>query len=75
MSTNKPVFTLRMNENVLEKIKIIAEKSKRSTSMQVEYAVEAFIKDYEKVNGVIKIEDNGIKYLKNIAEESQEYDT
>ncbi len=49
--TNKPVFTLRMDEEILNKIKIIAQQSKRSTSMQIEYAVEKFIQDFEKVNG------------------------
>lgn len=51
--TNKPVFTLRMDEDLLRKIKIIAQHSKRSTAMQIEYAVEKFIQDFEKVNGSI----------------------
>lgn len=52
--TNKPVFTLRMDEELLRKIKIIAQHSKRSTSMQIEYAVEKFIQDFEKVNGSLE---------------------
>lgn len=52
--TNKPVFTLRMDEELLKKIKLIAQHSKRSTAMQIEYAVERFIQDFEKVNGTIE---------------------
>ena len=52
--TNKPVFTLRMDNEILDKIKTIAEISKRSTSMQIEYAVQQFIYEYEKVNGKIE---------------------
>jgi Ribbon-helix-helix protein, copG family. len=53
--TNKPVFTLRMDDELLKKIKAIAQLSKRSTSMQIEYAVEKFIQDYEKVNGSLDV--------------------
>ena len=54
---NKSVFTLRMENELLNKIKLIADLSKRSTSMQIEYAVEKFIQDYEKVNGELKMEN------------------
>ncbi|WP_157244021.1 Arc family DNA-binding protein [Paenibacillus elgii] len=57
MATNKKVFTLRLNENNFEKIKIIAEKNKRSIAMQIEYLIEQHIEKYEEENGSIKIND------------------
>ncbi|MFB0842105.1 Arc family DNA-binding protein [Paenibacillus oleatilyticus] len=57
MTTNKKVFTLRLNENNFEKIKIIAEKNKRSIAMQIEYLIEQHIDKYEKENGTIQLND------------------
>ncbi|MCM3268811.1 hypothetical protein [Paenibacillus elgii] len=57
MATNKKVFTLRLEENNFEKIKIIAEKNKRSIAMQIEYLIEQHIEKYEEENGSIKIND------------------
>lgn len=61
MATSKPVFTLRVNNKILKKIKIIAKDSKRSTAMQIELALEEYIKDYEKIKG--KIDINAINEL------------
>lgn len=36
-------FTMRINSELLEKIKIEAEKSKRSTAKQIEYILEQYI--------------------------------
>lgn len=55
MSTAKPIFTLRVEHIVLKKIKIIAKENKRSTAMQIELALEEYIKDYEKIKGKIDI--------------------
>lgn len=57
MATNKKVFTLRLEENNFEKIKIIAEKNKRSIAMQIEYLIEQHIEKYEEEHGSIKIND------------------
>lgn len=54
MATDKRVFTLRLQENNFNKIKKIAELNKRSTAMQIEFIIELFIKDYEKLNGKIE---------------------
>lgn len=53
MATNKRVFTLRLQDENFEKIKVIAEKSKRSIAMQIEYILEQYIERYEKENGNI----------------------
>ncbi|NPV93205.1 MAG: Arc family DNA-binding protein [Firmicutes bacterium] len=59
MTTYKRQFTLRMQEEIYEKIKYIASKERRSIAMQIEYAIEYFIASYEKERGIkIRIEDD-----------------
>lgn len=36
-------FTMRINSELLEKIKVDAEKNKRSTAKQIEYILEQYI--------------------------------
>ena len=36
-------FTMRINSDLLEKIKVEAEKSKRSTAKQIEFILEQYI--------------------------------
>ena len=43
--------TIRLEYELIEKLKIIAEKEKRSLNMQIEYSLEYFIKEYEKLHG------------------------
>ncbi|MGX4587898.1 Arc family DNA-binding protein [Paenibacillus chitinolyticus] len=57
MSTNKRVFTLRLEEENFEKIKYIAERNKRSIAMQIEYLIEQYVEEFEKKNGEIRVED------------------
>lgn len=47
-------FPLRINEDILKKIKTIAEKEKRSANMQIEKILTEYIDNYEKQNGTIK---------------------
>ncbi|TDL63217.1 Arc family DNA-binding protein [Paenibacillus amylolyticus] len=53
MATDKRVFTLRLREKNFEKIKVIADKNKRSIAMQIEYLIEQHIEEFEKEQGVI----------------------
>ncbi len=53
MPTNKKVFTLRLKDENFDKIKYIADKSKRSIAMQIEYLIEQSIDEYEKQHGKI----------------------
>ncbi|BCJ86504.1 Arc family DNA-binding protein [Effusibacillus dendaii] len=55
MATDKRQFTLRLQEENFQKIKVIAEKSKRSIAMQIEFLVEQYIAEYENEHGVIEI--------------------
>ncbi|MEX1028642.1 MAG: Arc family DNA-binding protein [Paenibacillaceae bacterium] len=57
MATNKRVFTLRLEEENFEKIKFIADKNKRSIAMQIEYLIEQHINEFEKKNGIIRINE------------------
>jgi hypothetical protein len=43
MTTDKRQFTLRLDEETFEKIKKIAEKNKRSITMQIEFILEQYI--------------------------------
>lgn len=36
-------FTMRINSELLEKIKVEAEKSKRSTAKQIEFILEQYV--------------------------------
>lgn len=48
-----PPFSLRISENLLDKIKYIAEENKRSANKEIEYILEQYVKKYEKENGAI----------------------
>lgn len=54
MTTDKRQFTLRLQEENFEKIKVIAEKNKRSIAAQIEFLIEEYIAEYERQNGTIK---------------------
>ena len=49
-------FPLRTSEELMEKIKAIALKHKRSANKEIEYALEHYVAAYEKENGTIPIE-------------------
>ena len=48
-------FSLRISEELLEKIKFIASNNKRSANKEIEFILENAVKDYEKQNGEISI--------------------
>ncbi|WP_458119314.1 Arc family DNA-binding protein [Paenibacillus sp. Z6-24] len=56
MATDKKVFTLRLHEENFEKIRVIAEKNKRSIAMQIEYLIEQHIEEYEREKGKILLD-------------------
>ena len=51
-----PPFSLRVSEELLEKIKYIASKNKRSANKEIEFVLEQYVENYEKVNGEIETE-------------------
>ncbi len=48
-----PPFSLRVSENLLDKIKHIAEVNKRSANKEIEFVLEQYVKKYESENGQI----------------------
>ncbi len=46
-------FSLRISEDLLEKVKYIAKENKRSMNKEVEFVLEKYVKTYEKENGAI----------------------
>lgn len=71
MSSNKPRMTFRTEQEILDKLKYIADQEDRSDSKQLEHILKKYIATYEKENGAIdttsskpqisinKVEQNG----------------
>lgn len=49
-----PPFSLRVPEELLHKMKVIAAANKRSTNKEMEYALQNYVEQWEKENGKIK---------------------
>lgn len=47
-------YTLRIDEDLMTKMRIIAERESRSLNMQLEKVAKEHIERYEKENGMIK---------------------
>jgi hypothetical protein len=58
VTTAKRQFTLRLQDINFDKISFIAEKNKRSTTMQIEWIIEKYIEEYEKSNGPISMDEH-----------------
>lgn len=56
MSSNLPRLTVRMNQDLIDKINKISEQEKRSTNQQIVYVIEKYIQQYEKEHGKINTE-------------------
>ena len=63
MATNKIQTGIRFEPELLYKITQIAKKNKRSLNAQLEFLAEACVKEYEKENGEIPV-DESIFYSK-----------
>lgn len=51
-----PPFSLRVPEELLEKIKYIALKNRRSANKEMEYVLGLYVEDWEKNNEEIEID-------------------
>ena len=54
-------FSLRVSEEMMDKIKMIAQENKRSANKEIELVLERYIKKYEALNGEIDIEVENFK--------------
>ena len=51
-------FSLRVSEEMLEKIKYIAEQNKRSANKEIEFVLAQYIRKYEAEFGEIELQKN-----------------
>lgn len=49
-------FSLRISEELLTKIKIIAARNKRSANKEIEFVLEQYVQDFESRHGEIAID-------------------
>lgn len=54
MDLSKRTFTLRIEDDMLDKISQIADKDRRSTNSLILSVLDRYIEDYEKKNGKLK---------------------
>ena len=53
MATNKRVFTLRLQDDVFDKIEYLAEEEHRSMTNFIEYVLLRYLNKYQEENGEI----------------------
>ena len=68
MSTDKRQFTMRMQQENFDKIRVIAAVNKRSMAMQIEYLLEQCINDYEAKYGRIPLAGDNGKNQSNVVQ-------
>lgn len=54
MATDKRVFTLRLSDEIFDKIGILATSEHRSMTNYIEYVLLKHLNEYETTNGTIK---------------------
>ncbi len=47
-------FSVRIEKNIMDKMRILAKENGRSLNKQIEYAVKQYLKAYEAENGEVK---------------------
>ena len=55
---SRKTFTLRIEEDTLNRLHYIAKLNKRSANNQIEILIETFISDFEKANVEIPLPDD-----------------
>ena len=60
MGVQETPYSLRLSHEVMQKIRVLAARDKRSVNMQLCVAVEYYLEQYEKEHGTIPVEqENG----------------
>ena len=49
-------YPLRIDDEVMEKIRVVANENGRSVNREIEYVLKQHVKDYEEKNGVIVLQ-------------------
>ena len=60
MAVNKVQTGIRFEPELLYKITYIAKDNKRSLNAQLEYLAQCCVKEYEKANGEIPVDESAI---------------
>lgn len=60
MAINKVQTGIRFEPELLYKITYIAKDNKRSLNAQLEYLAQCCVKEYEKENGTIPIDESAV---------------
>ena len=55
MASNLPKFTIRLEPDLLKKIRYVAEYNARSTNREVEVLIRKHVNNFEKIHGIIVI--------------------
>ena len=50
-------FSLRVSEELLDKIKYIAAQNKRSANKEIEFVLEQYVRQYEQAHGMLDVEE------------------
>jgi hypothetical protein len=58
MPSTKPVIAVRTTDEIINKMKYIAEENNRSVSKETEMLIKKHIKGYEENNGKIKLKES-----------------
>ena len=58
MATNKVQTGIRFEPELLYKITYVAKDNKRSLNAQLEYLAQNCVKEYERLNGAIPVDEN-----------------
>lgn len=53
MPSDLPRLTVRMEQELIDKVNMIAKKENRSTNQQINYILKKYIEQYEQENGRI----------------------
>lgn len=57
MSVQSNPYPLRLEQEYMDKIRVLAAKERRSINMQLCIAVESYLEQYEKEHGEIRLPD------------------
>ena len=60
MATNKIQTGIRFEPELLYKISYVAKNNKRSLNAQLEYLAQICVKEYEKENGSIPVDEESL---------------
>jgi len=57
MGNYYPPFSLRIPEELIEKVKSIAMENKRSTNKELEYIIQVYVDNWERQNDKIYVQE------------------